>query len=682
MKVLFVNPPNTTTLHITESGKYVEENIGNDFFPLPRIPFEVMAELNDMRELEKDILLLDFEWYRNPNLAKEDLVELIVKKNPDIILTTIIAQANTDTIDWLTTKIKEKHKKTLIILGGQAVRYFRKKIFKFCPNIDFALNGNLGNNLRMLIRLLIGQNDINLKNIDGLIYKEKNGRIKENSQTNSREVSNFSPEILYNKYKEKIYEIVNFVNNKRAYVLGVIQFSKGCPFVCTFCAARTNYIEKKISNVIDEIKYLYSIGIHKFYIADLTFGINHKTTNIILNNLKKIRKKYKKFGFRCVTRTDLITEEFVNKLSKAGCYEVGIGIECNEETILNSMNKKTSPDKNLKALNILGRSSILFKLFIIEGYPHSNSLSSKRTFELLNYLESKKYSYFIQPALSRDIIPSQQRFKEKEEKGILRRRTLNQLDFRHDCRKFGWDTDRSIRSFCLLMLAYPSTELGKNNKDTQLQKRVILDIPFPKDGVNINCLIKFLKELPLKTSNKEEMILNLRIDLAHFIDGVYTFLEIQKKLEKLYPHLKKEEIYSEVDFCKENLRKSGLIDSLGNPNSYKIIFRCNKNFKYKNLTLPKRVDGILLFWNGADKRYLYFPPNKEAIKIKTCFYENIPTEVFEFLVLSRGFYSLEQISEKLYALFNNMKVGFRDIEQSKKTTKRIYLTCKKYGLVH
>jgi radical SAM superfamily enzyme YgiQ (UPF0313 family) len=661
MKVLFVNPPITTCLHVTETGKqYIEENIGNQFFPLSKTPFEVIHKLNNIKDIKKDIILLDFEWYKNPSLFKEDFIDLVINKEPNIILTTLGAQASIDTLDWLTTKLKEKQPNLIIIAGGQAISHLQEKIFNFCPNIDFALLGNADNTLPKLIKTLCSKKD-DFNEINGLLYKRKEKIIK--NKIAEENLITYSKEI-YEPYKDFLKEIVKTVENREAKVLSSEEFSKGCPYQCNFCAAKRRYKEKNILKVVSTLNYL---------IEDLTFGVNLKHREEVLKELKKIKGDNEDFGFRCVTRADLIDKKFVKKLLEAGCYEVGIGIECNDGTIMNLMNKRISVDKNIRALEILGKSGISFKLFLIEGYKGSNSQTSKLTFGLLNYLEEKEYNYFIQPALNRDIISSQKRFIEKERQRILRRGTTNQLDFRHDCREHSWDTNRGIRSICLLMLAYPSTELGKKNKDKALQSKTILDIPFPND-IEIEELIKIVKKIPINSKNKKEII-SLRIDLIHFIDGVYTIKEIKEKIRKLYSNLSEKEISEDLNLCIENLRESGLIDSFGNPNTKKADIQ-NSEISYSN---PKRNKKMLLFWNGKDKRYIYDPLKKKVIKIKTCFYKNIPEEVFEFLILLKGAYSIEEIAEKLHKLLKE-KEKFRNLEEAKETTKRIYQSCKEYGL--
>ena len=669
MKILFVNPPNTTSLGFTEKGKYVTENIGNQFFLLPRIPFEVTAILNKSN-INTDINLLDYEWYKNPNLSNENIIEIIVDKKPDIILTTLISQASADTIDWLTTKLKEKLSNCIIIVGGQAILHLKDKIFKFCPNVDFAYIGDANGNLTKLLQNLINKKEIS--GIEGLIFKQ-NKIIKVNEIKNNLELMNYISEELYDKHKNLILEVVKSCKQNNMYVLGLMESFKGCPFMCSFCAAKGKIRERDIDKCLKEIEYLYNLGIYRFYFMDLTFGVNRFKTEELLQKLSKFKEINPNFEFRCVTRVDIINEKFVKSLENAGCYEIGLGVECNDSSVLNLMSKHITENKTSEALKILGESKISFKLFLIEGYKGSSSKSSKKTFELLNILESKGYNYFIQPALSRDIIPSFDGFKIREQKGILKRGTMHQLDFRNDCRHYGWDTNRTIRVMCLLILAYPSTELGKEYKDIELQKRIPLDLPFAKDNIKFDTLVQFIKKL----ENKDT--LPLKLDLIHYLDGILTIEEIEDRLFRLYnKKLTKSTIRKEIDYCIKELRDVGLIDSFGNPNLKDNIKLDNKT-EFNNINYLEIDEKSLLFWNGKDQRYLYAPLKKEVIDIKTCLFKNIPEEVFEFFIFAKGKYPIGEISERLYKIFKD-KEGFSNLNESKETTEKIYLSCKNYGL--
>ncbi len=668
MKVIFVNPPNTTSLEHTEKGRYVKENIGNRYFILPRIPFEVTAIL-DHYGIQSDLLLLDYEWFKDPSMSNMELIDLIAKERPDIVMTTLIAQANTDSIDFLTTKIKEKLPNCRIIVGGQAITHLRDRIFKFCPNIDYAWIGESNHHLAGFINALkAGKKDLAMP---GLLLRDKQG-VKVNEIVKKQEVINLAPEQIYGKRTGLIKDIIEHCSTKNMFVLGLVELAKGCPFQCEFCAAKKTYVERDFGNTLNEIRYMFSMGIPKFYIIDLTFGINMGKTEDFLSEVSIFKKDYPEFGFRCYTRSDRVTKRFAEYLAKAGCQEVGIGVECSDDVVLENMNKIGTENKAANALNIIGNEGISCRLFLIEGYPGSSARSSRKTFCLLNDIGSKNHDFIIQPALSRDIIPTQERFKEREETGIIMRGTLNQLDFRQDCRKYGWDNERALRAMCYLILAYPSTEFGRGQRDVGLQEQAVSDSPFFNDPKSILNAIEILGSLPSDVDDKV-LIRSLRADIAHYLDGAYELSEIKEKLLRLYGN--KEIVDLEVDRCIQKLKDEGLVDSFGSPSiSYA------KEEKYKEKTAhPSRKKEIMLFYNGKENRYVYAPNKSEAIKVNTCFFRDLPKEFFEFLIFFKGYYSLGQISEKLYSLFKGDK-NFSTLTEAESTVGSIYTACKKYGL--
>ncbi|MDD5015434.1 MAG: cobalamin-dependent protein, partial [Atribacterota bacterium] len=245
-KVIFVNPPNATNLHVAEPGKYVDENVGNQFLILPRIPFYVMASLP--KSIEKDIILLDYEWYKHPELSKEELAAKVFEKKPDIVATTLIAQANADSIDWLTTEIKKHFPKVPIIVGGQGVKCLEERVFTYCPNIDIACITGSDDTFASfsgdLERLTV---------LPGIIYR-KDDRLVKNPCTKLFEKS-FLPQEIYGQFEPLIREIVAEVSKRKGFVLGMLENNKGCPFSCEFCAAKGPVLRKDSEKTLEELGY-------------------------------------------------------------------------------------------------------------------------------------------------------------------------------------------------------------------------------------------------------------------------------------------------------------------------------------------------------------------------------------------------------------------------------------------
>ena len=74
------------------------------------------------------------------------------------------------------------------------------------------------------------------------------------------------------------------------YVLGLMESFKGCPFMCSFCAAKGKIRERDIDKCLKEIEYLYNLGIYRFYFMDLTFGVNRFKTEELLQKLSKFKE--------------------------------------------------------------------------------------------------------------------------------------------------------------------------------------------------------------------------------------------------------------------------------------------------------------------------------------------------------------------------------------------------------
>ncbi len=667
MNILFVNPPNTTSFHESQQGRYIEENVGNQFFLLPRIPFQVMASLENESGLNRDIVLLDYEWYLSPELSKEDLMNKVIEKNPDVVCTTLIAQASTDTLDYMTTQLKQKLPKTKIIMGGQAVSILGERIFQYCPNVDVACTENSDTLLPQVLQYL--DNQKSLEGLEGILVPgKKRAKISEKQQTERI----FQPPQMYDRYGGLIKSINQTTKSRQAFTLGMLENFKGCPYTCGFCAAKKPLSNRNNASTIDELGYLYDRGVQKFYFIDLTFGLNKTETSELMTRLKEFKKEHGSFAFRCITRADKIDEPFVSDLLQAGCYEVGIGAETNDERVLTNMNKRVRKGGNNRAVDILGEAGLLFKLFLIEGYRGSGTASSQNTFRFLNSIQEKSHRYFIQPALSRDILPHLEGFKKREKNGILRRGTMHQLDFRHDGRLYGWDTDTSIRAVCFQMLAYPSTEISKSRADIGLQKRAVMDLPFL---VSRNFFPKALEVIGIRSGEEQPV----RSDIVHYLEGVYTSDEIIERVTRIYPSLEKSFIGDETSKVISQLRSKSLVDSFGFPNQGIVPHRYEIDKQSPPEKPPFLHRDAQFFWNGADQRYLYFPQGNIR-KINQSFYENIPEDAFEFLFFAKGALTLEDISHRLFKLYSGRK-GYESREESDKRVRGIAETYRKEKVI-
>jgi len=90
--------------------------------------------------------------------------------------------------------------------------------------------------------------------------------------------------------------------------------------------------------------------------------------------------------FFCQLRPRRITESFANLLAKAGCDEVGTGLESGDDSVLVEMQKSSSSRLLKEMATILGKNGIDVTYYMIVGFPTERLKSVAATMRLLRDL--------------------------------------------------------------------------------------------------------------------------------------------------------------------------------------------------------------------------------------------------------------------------------------------------------
>ncbi len=159
------------------------------------------------------------------------------------------------------------------------------------------------------------------------------------------------------------------INGKRA--INIISHL-GCPYNCIFCCGRNIRYYKIVrfrnpENVVEEMDFLNKkYGYEAFMFYDDEFNVNKKYSLELLSLLAK-----RKYIWRAPMRANLLDEELVREMKKAGCVEVTVGVESGSDKVLKLINKQTTVEINTKAYKLIKKYGIRFKAFIIVGLPGS-----------------------------------------------------------------------------------------------------------------------------------------------------------------------------------------------------------------------------------------------------------------------------------------------------------------------
>ncbi|MBU1061157.1 MAG: B12-binding domain-containing radical SAM protein, partial [Candidatus Omnitrophica bacterium] len=150
----------------------------------------------------------------------------------------------------------------------------------------------------------------------------------------------------------------------RAKPCGIILASRGCPYHCTYCNKNifhARYRLRSVDNVISEIEYqIQRSGIRQIDFMDDNITVNANYANNLFDEI--IRRNFNLFiNLQNGVRADLINEDLVRKMKKAGVFKVAIGVESGDASIQKIIKKDLKLDKVLETTR-------LFKKYGIKVY--------------------------------------------------------------------------------------------------------------------------------------------------------------------------------------------------------------------------------------------------------------------------------------------------------------------------
>jgi radical SAM superfamily enzyme YgiQ (UPF0313 family) len=160
--------------------------------------------------------------------------------------------------------------------------------------------------------------------------------------------------------------------------------TRGCPFQCTYCAAGTKAYtivrKKTVDQVLGEMRYFIGRGYRHFYFYDDEFAIDMKRAKALCRRIIDERLDIR---FACYNTTNLVDEELIELMSRAGCHLVRYGVETGDMAIQKAMETYVEEAEVLKAFDLTHKYGIFVDTFVLVGLPGETPESLRKTEALL-----------------------------------------------------------------------------------------------------------------------------------------------------------------------------------------------------------------------------------------------------------------------------------------------------------
>jgi radical SAM superfamily enzyme YgiQ (UPF0313 family) len=249
---------------------------------------------------------------------------------------------------------------TIIISGGPHSTFSYEEVLNK-SEIDIAV---MGEGEISLEDILIGKP---LNGIDGIAYKSDNGNIKVNPTRERIEDLNSLPIPAYDLIDLSKYRPT--IGSFKTLPSLILTCSRGCPGNCSFCTKTLGKLHKQkdAHKIFSELKFLTSTyKINDFAFHDDTFTASRKNIvelcNLIIDSDLEI-------SWLCYSRVDLVDEELLRLMKKAGCHQIMYGVESFDQNVLNSINKNINAEAVKKITKLTREIKITCKLTFIVGNP-------------------------------------------------------------------------------------------------------------------------------------------------------------------------------------------------------------------------------------------------------------------------------------------------------------------------
>ncbi len=369
MKILVINPPRVDGYPVVREERYEHKDMGAVYPPL-----NLLYTAAVLRKEGFTVSLIDANGF---NLSFSEVINIADNFKPEIIISRIGFDTQKQDLAFL-KELKIRYNSKLILRNKiiSDVDWLKKQLLTEYTFIDIFVNFEMDDIIVDIIK-----NINNPEKIRGISYKKDDEIIT----TEKAEIIKDLDKIPFPAY--------DMLPNLKPYHTGVLDSpfatvitSRGCPYQCTFCAyARMGHRFRSAENVVAELEWLKKdMGLNSFLFFDDLIGLKK---DVFMETLELMIKKKLNLKWVSCTRANLIHDDMLKLMKKAGCEEMALGIESGSEKILKDIHKGITLNDIRRAAKLLHKNKILFYGMAILGLPGETRETINETIKFIKEVD-------------------------------------------------------------------------------------------------------------------------------------------------------------------------------------------------------------------------------------------------------------------------------------------------------
>jgi len=341
---------------------------------------------------DHDVVIYDCIKENTPLEKTNDIIRL---HDPDLIGIQCYT-FDTPKVFRMIKLIKESFPDKITVVGGAHISSIPQEAFKqFQPYADYAFNSESEVGFPKFLAAL-EQGKKEFPGIEGLIWKNKKGEVIANAPVFVANLDDLGfpawdlmpPETYPESQHGAFYE---------KFPIAPIMTTRGCPYLCTFCAAPQMSGRKlrhhSVEYIQKQILMLYDRGVREFHIVDDNFTFDLNFSKDILHGIIDLKLDISLATPNGV-RMDRLDDEILDLMKEAGQYLVTVAVESGSDRILKKMKKATTVAKIRKDVARIQKSGLPLAAFFILGFPGETREEMLQTIRLSKELGLIRANFF------------------------------------------------------------------------------------------------------------------------------------------------------------------------------------------------------------------------------------------------------------------------------------------------
>ena len=320
-----------------------------------------------------EVTLLD--WH-NIDKTPENIEAEFIRQKPDIIGFSILHANRWGGIDIARTA-RRLCPRAAIVFGGVGATYLWHHLLSNFSEIDYIVLGEGEYTFMELVNALSDDSDISIETIDGLALRKSGQPVK----TGERSL---------------VCDLDELPNPADVYTYQHVALTRGCAHNCNFCGS-PRFWNRQVrfhseDYFVHQLEVIAARGVGFFYFSDDTFTLDHER---VIGVCRRIIEKQLGINWAAISRIDLISDEILGWLRRAGCIQISYGVESGSPVIRKSLGKHMSNQLIQRVFELTQSYGIMARAYFIYGCPQESDRTIQETIDLMHLIKPLSTIFYI-----------------------------------------------------------------------------------------------------------------------------------------------------------------------------------------------------------------------------------------------------------------------------------------------